>query len=123
MVRKEPEVLAATRKDPGAESKGAPLGQSALVVFALFFLEGSSPSVASSMADMSPPSGLGCLGGLPLGFPVFFLLGAFDEDRLGFFVGAGAPDPVLFDVVDAFSGAGPWDDGAGPNEDIGAVGC
>lgn len=114
-MRREPDVLAATRKDPGAESNGAPLGQSALVVFALFFLEGSSPSVASSMAEVSPPSCRGCLGGRPLGFPVFFLLGAFDEDCLGFFVGTGAPDPLPFDVVDVASGAG-------PNEDIGAVG-
>lgn len=103
MVRREPDVLAATRNDPGAESNGAPLGQSALVVFALFFLVGSSPSVASSMADVSPASCLGCFGGLPLGLPVFFLPGAFDEDLLGFFVGAGAPDPLPFDVVGAFS--------------------
>jgi len=52
MVRREPEVLAATLRESGAETNGAIVLYSALVVLALFFWGPSSPSVASSAAEV-----------------------------------------------------------------------
>lgn len=112
-MRREPEVLAATRRDPGAEFNGALLGQSALVVLARFFLGpstgASSASVASSRADVLPVSDL-CLGGLPLGFPVDVVarfLGAFDDARFAGLGRAGCPDSLSFGRACVSSGARP----------------
>ena len=77
MLRREPDVLAATLNDSGAEPNGALLVNSALVTLALFFCGPSSPSVASSAADVLPAS-RGFLRGRPRGLPV----GALVRDAL-----------------------------------------
>ena len=85
MFRKEPEVLAATLRDSGAEPNGVVALYSVLTTFALFFCGPSSPSVQSSAAEVFPSAA--CLRGRPLGLPV----GAFVLRRtLEFDLEAGA---------------------------------
>ena len=62
-------MLAATRSESGAEPKGAILVYSVCTTLALFRCGPSSPSVASSAADVLPVSA-GFFRGLPLGLPV-----------------------------------------------------
>jgi len=69
IVRNEPEVLAATLSESGTEPNGAIGLYSVLTTLALFFCGPSSPSVASSAADVLPVSEA-FLGGRPLGLPV-----------------------------------------------------
>ncbi len=69
ILRSEPDVLAATRRESDAEPNGAMILESALVSFALFFCGPSSASVASSAADVLPAS-VGFLRGRPRGRPV-----------------------------------------------------
>jgi len=69
MFLREPEVLAATLNESGAEPNGAIKLYSVLTTLALFFCGPSSPSVASSAADVLPGSA-GFLRGLPRGRPV-----------------------------------------------------
>lgn len=137
MVRSDPDVLAATRRDPGAEFRGALLGQLAFVVMALFFFWGpstgassasvassiaalgfnvlflgalagaSSASVTSSMAEVLPASGLGRFRGRPGGLPVAFFLGALDEAALGFLRCAGFSDCSRLACGAAIASSGP----------------
>ena len=72
MVRREPEVLAATRRESGTTPKGAITLYSVLVTVALLFCGPSSPSVASSTADVLPVS-RGLFLGRPRGLPVGLL--------------------------------------------------
>jgi hypothetical protein len=82
MVRNEFEVLAATRRESGTEPNGAMTLYSVLITLALFFCGPSSPSVASSAADVLPVS-KGFFLGRPLGLPVGFLLLDLEDGREG----------------------------------------
>lgn len=95
-LRREPEVLAATRRDSGPEAKGFAAERSALVVLALFFEGPSSASMASSYPDRLPSAGF--FRGLPRGLPVGGLrrgprLEAWLEGR------EGASEPAVMDTA------------------------
>lgn len=82
MLRREPDVLAATLRESGTAPNGAIGLYSVLMTLALFLCGPSSPSVASSAADVLPVS-RGFFRGRPLGLPVGCLLRDLDEGREG----------------------------------------
>lgn len=81
MLRREPEVLAVTRKESEVDPNGVKALCSALVILARFFCGPSSPSVVASSAAEVLPLSTGFLRGRPLGLPVgaLFLLDALEE--------------------------------------------
>lgn len=72
-LRRDPDVLAATRSDSGSVPKALGLALSTWVTLALFLGGPSSPSVPSSYPDVFPSKGN--LRGRPTGRPVLCLLG------------------------------------------------